>query len=217
MPLRLRRVRALISAARRKCDNLSFIQTRQLEMVDSLKNRWRLSFQRRLNLICENMGLKVEELICIPAKSVHKLVVALWRKELIESTSSLNRELNSNYKNLRTKYSQVFSSRRAASIWHASRCRTLPLNGFLFKIRKTKSQICRPCKRVESVEHFILECPLYRIRERYLSKSTSRAGLGSIFNVDTPPPAKRRLVGIVSRSLKRRLTPLPSVLLKRRK
>ena len=61
------------------------------------------------------------------------------------------------------KYKQVSKDKQLNKLWHQTRLNVLPLNKFLYKIKKSKSNKCRTCKVEEDMNHFLTECKRYVI------------------------------------------------------
>ena len=81
------------------------------------------------------------------------------------------------------KYLRLISGldRRQASILFQLRSGHIGLNHHLFRIRKSETPSCPHCRSitVETVKHFLLDCPFY-VRERHILQRKLRRNAGSL-------------------------------------
>jgi len=89
-------------------------------------------------------------------------------------------------------------NRSQASIITQLRTGHIGLNQHLFRIKKVESPSCPHCRgiTVETVKHFLLDCPFYR-RERHELQSKLRRNASSISFLLSSPVATKHLLKFV--------------------
>ena len=104
---------------------------------------------------------------------------------------------------LPTDYSS--SKRKTVAEWHGLRLGTIPLNKFLHSISRHPDGQCECKTEVESVEHFLLRCPIHSDARTKLVREIKQS-----YNTRAPP-SLARLLSTDSRSFKAMSTFLEEV------
>ena len=131
-----------------------------------------------------------------------KILINKWIKELNEK-DNLRIE---RYKITNLKYKAVDNRRKLNSIWHQTNLGVLPINQFLFKINKSKTDKCVFCDEIESVNHFVEKCKAYDKIWNNNNLKRKRITLGEVLDPDTPPPVKKKIATVLLKCFEKRKT-----------
>merc|ERR1711991_83040 len=138
--------------------------------------------------------IKEKDLMNYKKKLVSNKIINKWIQKIKEKENSLN--VPKSVKDL--KYKSVSKNKDLNKIWHQTRLEVLPLNKFLHKIKKSKTDKCPYCKVEENTNHFLSECKKYK--NIWINNRTKRKRINKIlkcinmsFKVRKPRYNKRNI------------------------
>ena len=129
------------------------------------------------------------------------------KEQLIKKwLNNLKEQNNNNYpKSIKgLKHKSVTKNKELNKIWHQTRLDVLPLNKFLYKIKKSKTDKCSTCKVEEDTNHFLSECKRYDHiwKNNKIKRKRINTNLGTFLNPDKPPPDLYKLLKSIDKCIK---------------
>ena len=166
-----------------------------IENKDRLPCNRRKSFVEKIHHLKRILKLTCKDLDRLNSEQFKKLLINNWIKDLNDSNNIIIKKFLIN--NL--KYTQLENRRKTNSIFHQTRLNVLPLDKFLFKIKKTKNDQCVFCNNAESTIHFLEECKAYEKiwSKNNVNRKSIKVKLDNFLSADSPPAKKRKIVKLI--------------------
>ena len=150
-----------------------------------LRSKQRNSFLERAAQLMEELKFSHEKIMKLKKDQYRKIEHNLWRLHRSQSVRddqrSVDYDLFQPKIKMKLPLDYTKTRRRTVAEWHGLRLGTLPLNEFLHSIARHEDGQCVCKTGQETVEHFLLNCPIHagesttlvmEIQDKYHSKDT---------------------------------------------